>query len=173
MANDVTVESVELGKFLINMANINKIALNILDDLSEKALSEIQKNYTNSEYEPGEIMDFTKVGTETDKTVSMSGPQAIYSEFGTGTRGGLHPHPMKNNFKLNPYNSGRTIRAATSKVTEKSGIPAGTLYWTYKDPTGEIQYTQGIPAQMQVYKAGKTVINEMPAIVTKNLREVF
>ena len=118
-------------------------------------------------------MDFTKVGTETEKTVSMSGPQALYSEFGTGTRGGLHPHPMKNNFNLNPYNSGRTIRAASSKVTEKSGIPAGTLYWTYKDSEGNIQYTQGIPAQMQVYKAGKTVINEMPAIVTKNLKGVF
>lgn len=172
--NDVTIESEKLDNFLANITgNLDKAAEGVIEELADLALDEIQKNYSQSEYEPGEVMDFAKVGSSNDKTVKMMGPQAIYSEFGTGTRGEQYPHPIKDKFELNAYNSGRTIRSATSKVTEKSGIPVGTLYWTYKDAEGNIQYTQGIPAQMQVYKAGQKAISKIPSAIKNNLKGMF
>lgn len=172
--NGITIDSEKLDNVLQNITtNLESVTKNVIDDLAELALDEMQKNYAAAEYQPGEEMDFYKTGSDTEKTIAMSGPQAVYSEFGTGTQGGLHPHPKKNEYGLNPYNSGPTIRAATSKVNNEHGIPVGTLYWTYKDPSGEIQYTQGIPAQKEVYNAGQTVLNKMPSIIKKRLGEIF
>lgn len=169
-----SIDADEIENFLKNAsANLQRISTDIIDDLAEITLDEIQRNYSSAEYQPGETMDFSKTGSDVDKTVSMSGPQAWYSEFGTGTRGGLSPHPLKNNFGLNPYNSGRTIRAASSNVTQKTGIPEGTLYWTYKDADGEIQYTQGIPAQKEVYNAGMTVKSLLSATLLHHMEEIF
>lgn len=150
--------------------DIKKKCEQIIDELAERALTEIRNNYIQGEYQAGEEMDFVKTGSENEKTVSMVGPQAWYSEFGTGTHGEQHPHPLKQRFKLNPYNSGETIRKATKSVAEKTGIPEGELYWTYQDVNGEIQYTQGIPAQKQVYDAGQTIQKEIPEIVQKIMK---
>lgn len=175
MADDVTINSEELDKMLENVTNslVDK-GKEILDDLAELALDEMQKNYAKAEYQAGEEMNFIKKGTETEKIVAMTGPQAAYSEFGTGTRGGMHPHPKKNEYSLNPYNSGATIRAAKTLITTEDGsISPGTLYWTYKSPDGQIHYTQGIPAQKEVFDAGQTVIKQMPSIIKKRMEEIF
>lgn len=175
MANDVTVNSKELDKLLQNFTtHLQDKSKEIIDDLSELALKEMQDNYSKAEYQAGEYMDFSKTGSEHEKTVAMSGPQAAYSEFGTGTRGGIHPHPKKNEYSLNPYNSGPTIRPAKTLIhTEDGDIPPGTLYWTYKSEDGEIHYTQGIPAQKEVFDAGQTVIKKMPSIIKNRLEEIF
>lgn len=179
MAVDVEVESKKLDNFLENFdTKLEKACQNILDELAERSLKEIYNNYSKSEYQPGEEMDFAKVGSKNEKTVSMIGPQAWYSEFGTGTRGDMQQHPLKHRFGLKPYNSGDTIRAATKNVAQKekaqaAGITEGTLYWTYKDSNGEVQYTQGIPAQKQVYDAGQTIQKEMHDIVENYMKGLF
>lgn len=174
MAVNVEVESKELDNFLESFeSKLKRACQSTLDALADRALEEMQSNYSKAEYQAGEYMDFSKVGSQNEKSASMSGPQAWYSEFGTGTEGEMKPHPLKSRFGLNPYNSGKTIRKASAKVTEKSGIPEGELYWTYKDANGEIHYTQGIPAQKEVYDAGQTVHKEMPEIVEKYMKEVF
>lgn len=174
MASDVTIDSKKLDEFLENTtSHLESASKRIIDNLAELALKEMQENYSKAEYQAGETMDFGKTGTESSKRVFMGGPQAAYSEFGTGTQGAMHPHPRKNEFNLNPYNSGETIRPATPKVTEKTGIATGTLYWTYQDDSGEVHYTQGIPAQKEVYNAGKTAIKKMPKIIKEELKEMF
>lgn len=179
MADDVTINSEKLDNFLSNASNnVENISKKIIEELAELALSEMQNNYSKSEYRPSEYMDFSKTGTDTEKKVSMSGPQAVYSEFGTGTRGGMHPHPKKSDFDLNPYNSGSTIRSSSNiipsdKVAEQQDIPPGTLYWTFQGEDGQIYYTQGIPAQKQVYDAGRTVQKKISSVIKKNLKEMF
>lgn len=178
MATDMVVTSVEsdkLDKFLENVEeSLQQVSTDIIEDLANLAYEEIYKNYSKSEYQPGSSMDFLKTGSNTEKTVSMAGPQAWYSEFGTGTKGAVGAaHPLKRKFNLNPYNSGKTIRTASEKVSEKTGIPAGTLYWTYKDSNGEVQYTQGIPAGKQVYDAGQKVGKELESIVEKRVKEML
>lgn len=176
MANDVEVkvEADKLEEFLNNIgAKMQKASTGIIEDLANLALDKMQNNYSKAEYQAGEYMDFTKNGSDTEKTVSMAGPQAWYSEFGTGTYGEMQPHPLKGRFALNPYNSGKTIRPASDNVSAKTGIPAGGLYWTYKANDGQIYYTQGIPAQKEVYEAGQTVKKEIPEISIKHMKEMF
>lgn len=171
----VEVEADKLEEFLANIgAKMQKASNGIIEDLANLALSEIKDNYAKAEYgQAGEYMDFTKTGSDTEKTVSMVGPQAWYSEFGTGTYGEMQPHPLKGRFALNPYNSGETIRPASEDVSMKTGIPVGSLYWTYKADNGQVYYSQGIPAQKEVYDAGQTVQKEIPEISMKHMKEMF
>lgn len=154
-------------------SKLAKTEENIVGDLSNLALEEMQKNYENYDYKAESGMDFQITGTNTEKKVSMIGTQAIYTEFGTGTVGGMNSHPKKQNFNLKQYNSGETIRVATKSVAENHGIPEGTLYWTYTNESGETIYTQGIPAGKQVYDAAKTVRKQAREIAQKRIDEVF
>ena len=170
----VEVEADKLEEFLNNIGEkMQKASTGIIEDLANLALDEIQKNSSRAEYQPGITMDFLKTGSNTEKTVSMAGPQAWYSEFGTGTYGEMQPHPLKGRFALNPYNSGKTIRPASEKVSMLTGIPVGSLYWTYKADNGQVYYSQGIPAQKQVYNAGQTVQKKIPEISMKRMKEMF
>lgn len=171
---EIKVEADKLENFLNNIqTKMQKASTEIIEDLANLALDEIQSNYSKAQYQAGESMDFSKTGTDKEKTVSMSGPQAWYSEFGTGTQGQLQPHPLKDRFALNPYNSGPTIRPASEKVSAKTGIPTGSLYWTYEGSDGQIYYTQGIPAQKEVYDAGIAVKKKIPEVATKRVKEMF
>jgi hypothetical protein len=174
MADDITIDAEQLEDFLNNASKYIEWAAKVsIEQASEFTLDKMRGNYAASRYEPGDYMDFSKTGTDTEKEVCMSGPQAVYSEFGTGTEGAMQPHPMKGDFELNDYNSGRTIRTATDETAKKALIAPGTLYWTFKDDEGNLHYTQGIPAQKIVYNAGIEVKKQMPEIIEKNLRRIF
>lgn len=162
-----------LAKQMDNWADMmDKASKKIVEDLANYGLEKMQEIYVEaqSKYEDTTAMDFSITGTETEKTVSMSGPQALYDEFGTGTIGEQNPHPIKNAFGLNPYNSGPTIRRATSDI---EGINEGELYWTYKDEGGTVHYTQGIPAQKEGYDSLKATIKKAPEIVKKRMEETL
>lgn len=172
---EIEVEADKLEEFLSNISKkMQEASTGIIEDLANIALDEIQSNYSKAEYgQAGEYMDFLKTGSDTEKTVSMAGPQAWYSEFGTGTKGQMQPHPLKDKFGLNPYNSGPTIRPASEKVSMITDIPVGELYWTYKADNGQVYYTQGVPAQKQVYDAGQTVKDKIPEITIKRVKGMF
>lgn len=153
---------------------MNQVAEKSINETAEYGLKEIQKNYNAFPYTPMSPIDFFKTGSKLEKTVGMRGPQALYTEFGTGTEGALDPHPQKDEFGLNAYNSGKTIRPVTKDVHEITMIPEGELYWTYEDPeTGRIRYTQGIPAGKQVYLAYKSTVKKAPKIFKDNLERVL
>lgn len=154
---------------------LEQISDKLTDDIAEMGLEEMQKNYSSSQYQPSDGMGFAKTGSAKEKKISMIGTQAIYHEFGTGTMGEQSPHPQKDLFALNPYNSGRTIRRnnkANSTATQL-GIPMNALYWTYADENGWIHYTQGIPAQKIVFNANKTIKEKLPELCKKAVEEVL
>ena len=112
----------------------------------------------------------------------MVGTQAIYTEFGTGTEGQNSPHPQKQEFELNAYNSGEKIRRAerdihvkdvSTQLDEKTDINAGELYWVYLNESGQPIYTQGIPAQKIVYDAVKVTKKEFNRLAEKRLKEAL
>lgn len=147
----------------------------LTDDIAEVGLEEMQKNYSSSQYQPSDGMSFAKTGTAKEKKISMIGTQSIYHEFGTGTMGEQNPHPQKNLFALNPYNSGRTIRRNNKgdSTATQLGIPINGLYWTYADENGIKHYTQGIPAQKVVFNANKTIKEKLPELCKKAVEEVL
>ena len=154
---------------------LNKASKDITASIAEYTLSEIQKNYASSGVEDSTPMEFYELGSANEKVVGMRGQQAIYDEFGTGTKGALSPHPAKGQFSLNAYNSGPTIRTSKRDIITDTGdvIPEGVLYWTYKDENGNKKYTQGIPAQKEVYNAYQSASKKAESIAIKRLEKVF
>lgn len=154
---------------------LEKMGEKIIDEVAEIGLEEMRKNLASSQYETSDEISFSKVGTHKEKKISMIGTQAIYHEFGTGTMGEQNPHPQKEQFALNPYNSGRTIRRNTNATGTASmlGMPMNELYWTYIDENGWKHYTQGIPAQKIVFNADKTIKEKLPSICKKAVEEVL
>lgn len=168
-----TKELEQLGSEMNDWAEkIKKASINIVNDLAEYGSEKMQEIYQSAqnEYQDMSSMDFAITGSDTEKTVSMIGEQAIYDEFGTGTRGAESPHPIKSEFGLNEYNSGPTIRTAKTKI---NGIKPGDLYWTFKDEAGEIHYTQGVPAQKEGYDSFKATVKKAPEIIKKRMEETL
>jgi len=164
----------DLTKRLDNWAKMmDDAAKNIVDDLSKYSAKKMRNIHQQSSFKSSTPMQFKIEGTEYKKTVSMSGEQALYEEFGTGTMGAMNPHPIKNQFDLKPYNSGRTIRTVSKGVSEKTGLQEGTLYWTYKDEGGQTVYTQGIPAFKPGYDSYQATLNKTPSIIKKRMSEVI
>lgn len=90
--------------------------------------------------------------TEKGYTVIVEGPQVIYDEFGTGTEGLSNPHPTKNYYNLNGYNSGFYIK--TNKNGEK--------YWIYySEDIDRYVTSHGVPAGCFMYDALMKVSNEI------------
>ena len=79
--------------------------------------------------------------------VYLSGPNSVYDEFGTGEEGMNNPHPLHDEYGLNPYNSGPKIFYNQFAGRYQWFYPpmAGMPYFT---PSG---YTSGIPAGKQMY----------------------
>ena len=164
----------QLQKKLENWAEMmDKASKEIVSDIANYGLEEMQKIYNGSNFESSTPMDFGITGTDYEKQVFMSGEQALYCEFGTGTEGENRPHPIKSEFELNDYNSGKTIRPMSAELKAKKGIPIDGLYWTYKDSDGNIVYTQGIPAQKEGYDSLMNAIKKAPEIVKKRMEETL
>ena len=58
------------------------------------------------------------------------------------------------------------------KISSQTTIPIGGLYWTYKDVNGEIVFTQGTPAQREVYDSIDRTYEKSPEVIKKIMKEV-
>ena len=151
-----------------------KVNEEILSELATLGQNEIEKNRAAIPYTDGnDDYKVFKEKTKTGYSVGARGSQVLYDEFGTGTEGLNEPHPMKNDFNLKEYNSGKTIRSASIKMKPETGILPGELYWTYKGKDGNLVYTQGIPAGKEVFNAEQTVKRKKQEIVKKKVGEVL
>lgn len=96
--------------------------------------------------------------------IALRGEGAVYEEFGTGDEGANDPHPLKNNFALNPYNSGPTIRLDEFD----------RHYWIYKPMAGQPYFdeygkTHGIPAGKMMYNTSRHLRSIKDTIIEKEL----
>ena len=146
----------------------------IVEKIADFTETEIEKNLSATEFKDGndDVHTFKEI-EENKAKVGMRGSQVLYDEFGTGTQGETSPHPLKENFGLAGYNTGRKIRRASVKVNENTGIPIGAKYWTYKNKSGETVFTTGIPAGKQVFNAAQTLKNKKMEIVKQEVSDVL
>lgn len=152
----------KLIKIQNNLEEANK---NIINDMATLLEEQIKNNYASSPYTDGnDDVRFFKEKDDRKVIVGVKGGQVLYREFGTGTEGLNAPHPMKKNYKLNEYNTGRTI-----KVNSKNG----ELFWIYKDKSGQPVYTQGIPAGKEVYNAATILKGKKISIYKKRVGEAL
>lgn len=136
----------------------------IVDDMSEFVKKEVSRNLAATPYKDGNEDAEPYISKKGNNTkVGMHGTQVLYDEFGTGSKGQESPHPEKSKFGLNPYNSGKTI-----KINKK-----GELFWIYKNKSGELVKTNGIPAGKQVYNANIMLRGRKYQIIKKRVGEVI
>lgn len=152
----------DIGDVIKKLENLNKDLKNLDDKLIKEiaydGLTKLDMLYANTPYQP----NVSDIETHVDKTtlgytIVATGKDVVYEEFGTGDIGESNPHPEKNEYPLNDYNSGRTIRPA-NEYSSEHGITSGK-YWTYKKD-GTIYYTQGIPAGKQFFNVRNYIQEE-------------
>lgn len=156
--------------------NLSKEIPNVLEDLAKQTKEKAEEYYNNLPFKSNDKPTFRYEKTKNGYKVIAEGGSLLYDEFGTGDKGQASPHPEKNKFDLNDYNSGATIRPAKllSKTKQKETGIVGGLYWTYKDPvSGEIVYTQGIPAGMFMYHTDVWLRDNYKKIVKKKVDDVI
>ena len=141
-------------KFRLIQDNTEIATKYITKKLADKLESKIYENYDNwwAQLKPSDFPEehwiYTeKVERKSGVSVRVGGEQLLYDEFGTGDEGEKHPHPQKNKYGLNPYNSGEHI------VHSNNGN-----YWHYHNTK-----TKGMKAGRFVYDASREVIyNDTP-----------
>ena len=79
--------------------------------------------------------------------ILLTGNGAVYDEFGTGEQGSADPHPIKDFYGLNPYNSGPMVSTHVNIN--------GLHYWFAPHNSPQRMYpngyTEGIPSGKQMY----------------------
>ena len=105
-----------------------------------------------------------------DGSIAIQGKGAVYDEFGTGEEGASDPHPMKEQFGLNPYNSGPYVSTHINKN--------GRHYWFAprwsSDPWMYSNgYTEGVPSGKQMYKTLLYVRNIKDNIIKEEINKAI
>ena len=135
---------------LINKLQVLKSDLKKLPHEINKEIAEIGLEYLNNESantRTDHTIDINSIETdivETTKGYSIvaKGSEVLYAEFGTGEYGQDNPHPLKQEFDLNPYNSGPIVSTHINKN--------GRHYWFYDN-----QYSEGNASGKQMFNTSK------------------
>lgn len=153
------------------------------DDLEETVPGSIVKDLLDNGYAKAVELNAAapRSGTKTPKvkkdigegnhrSIILHGKDAVYDEFGTGEEGASDPHPTKDNFGLNPYNSGPFV--STHIDTN------GRHYWFYDKMEGmpyfyEDGLTYGIPSGKQMYNTLQYIRQIKDEIVSKHINEAL
>lgn len=170
--DETNIEDV-IKAFEYLLQNIEKYATE-----SEEKIIKESKNYLDKQYskrlKDDNISDISTRYEKIDDGYKLiaEGPDVIYEEFGTGDKGQDSPHPDKSKYNLDDYNSGITIRSVNKLSPEKKeehGLTSGK-YWTYKkDESGEVKYTQGVPAGKEMWNTRNYMINTIIPKANKEL----
>lgn len=135
---------------LMNKLQVLKDDLKKLPQKINKEIAEIGLEYLKNEYantHTDHTIDINSISTEIRETqkgysIVAKGSEVLYAEFGTGEYGQSDPHPRKQEFDLNPYNSGPIVSTHINKN--------GRHYWFYDN-----QYSEGNASGKQMFNTSK------------------
>lgn len=172
---DVSTSIERIDKTIENINNLRDEITDILpDDIVNAIVREgqiIANGYNRSAPKSGLVDNYTgKIQSkEGAGAIIMSGPNVIYDEFGTGEEGASQPHPLKNYYDLNPYNSGPFIfyNELAGRYQWRYGPMAGKPYFTN---TG---LTSGIPAGKMMYNTANDIRKIKNDIAAKKINKAI
>lgn len=160
----------DLKEYLLTFSDDLTVASElIVQDLTEEGALEaslINANAPKSGLTPSTVTHKYK---RQEGEISLVGENAVYDEFGTGDEGLWNPHPLKNDFGLNPYNSGPTIFYNQL---------AGRNQWFYRPMAGMPYFTSdgrtsGIPSGKQMYHALQHIRHIEQDTIKKHVNEAI
>ena len=124
--------------------DLNDLPKKITKEIADIGQDFLEDQYANTRTD--HTIDIDTISTEVVEKnngyqIVASGEELLYAEFGTGEEGLDNPHPRKQEFDLNPYNSGPTIRLNQA---------TGRHYWIYNGT-----YSEGNPSGKQMFNTSK------------------
>ncbi|HEX3038153.1 MAG TPA: hypothetical protein VHO94_04070 [Oscillospiraceae bacterium] len=140
---------------------VNAAPAKITEQLAEIGAEAIQQNIAGitdlDGNAPGVV---SKSASGSTATVSQTGSQIAYLEYGTGAQGATAPHPQASQVGWQ-YGSGKNIRQMKN----------GKAMWRYYDKLkGHYRITDGLPAQKQVFRAALTMRDSIAEVAKEALK---
>lgn len=160
---DLSVSSLDqlLSDIKAYQSKVNAAPDKITAQLAEIGANAIQQNIAGITDLDGNAPGTVSVDVRgAEATVSQSGDQVAYLEYGTGEQGAANKHPE---YKVAGwhYGSGKNIRRMKN----------GKLMWRYYDKLkGHWRITNGIPAQKQVLRAALTMRDNIVPVAKEALK---
>ena len=186
MATNIEVDETDIKNiikaFQDIVNNIDKEMNDTLKEIVTKGETYLDAQYVSRLKDPNisDISTSWKNKGDIFELIS-SGKDVIYEEFGTGDRGEESPHPVKDKYNLNAYNSGPYIRNVNDydensyiyDDLQEMGIVSGK-FWRYKKPGNDtLYYTQGVPAGQEMWDTRNYLINNViPKVISKRGHEL-
>lgn len=174
----VELNSKSIQETIKSLENIKKelrsLDVSISEELAKETLKQIENNYSQLPFEStNEEPSFRIDKSENKFKVIASSSGIIYEEFGTGDVGESKSHPKKSSYELRGYNTGHTIRDADGFSKAMAGITTGK-YWTFNNErTGELEFTQGIPAGKFMFSSSEWLKSNYKDIVKKKVADAL
>lgn len=114
-----------------------------------KEIAELGRGYLDGEYsqaQTDQTIDVSTINTnvlkiENGYQIQASGEDVLYEEFGTGEYGKDSPHPEKEKYNLNDYNSGPFVSTHVNKY--------GRHYWYHNG------YSEGNASGAEMYNTAR------------------
>lgn len=143
-------------------SDINKSSEKIVSDLVDYGVNEATLAFNSVANKDGNS-DYRVYGEKQYNSgkILASGTNLLYLEFGTGTLGFNDPHPLKSNYNLKAYNSGKKIH--------KSKSHSDKLGWYTPDGI----WTEGIPSGKQMYNTSLKLKNKISEISRERIGDVI
>ena len=138
----------DLNSFIKNLQTLEKNIKQLPDEICKEAAN-LGKEYLEEEYSqatPDQTIDISNRQISVEKTdkgyqLLAKGKELVYEEFGTGEEGKSYPHPEKNKYPLNDYNSGPVVSKNINKY--------GRHYWYYNG------YSEGNPSGAEMFNTAR------------------
>ena len=160
----------DLREYLTSFSeNLNTAAELIVQDLTEEGALEASLANANAPRSGLTPSIVTHKYKRLNGVIALTGKNAVYDEFGTGDEGLWDPHPLKDDYGLNPYNSGPTIFYNQF---------AGRYQWFYRPMAGMPYFTadgrtSGIPSGKQMYYALQHIRNIEQEVISNRVNEAI
>lgn len=159
----VGLSSSSIQEAIDKLNNLKKGISNLENEIPRELADMTAKKITQYYSQKGFSSDDTPViGVDkTDKGYKayITGRSVIYDEFGTGENGKDNPHPEKDKYPLNDYNSGPVV---STHINEN-----GRHYWYYKG------YTEGNRAGLFMYNSSIWLRDNYKKIIKKKVDDML
>lgn len=142
---------IDVGDINSLIKDLKKLSQNVkrLPDEVCREIAELGKEFLDDEYsqaQTDQTIDVSTINTNVLKVengyqIQASGKDVLYEEFGTGEYGKASPHPEKEKYNLNDYNSGPFVSKNINKY--------GRHYWYHKG------YSEGNASGAEMYNTAR------------------
>lgn len=144
----VTLDTKDINSLIKSLktlsSDVKKLPREVCRDVALLGKEFLDEEYAQAQTD--QTIDVSSINTSIKRLsngyqIKASGKDVIYQEFGTGEHGKASPHPEKNKYPLNDYNSGEFVKNHINKY--------GRHYWYYKG------YSEGNPSGAEMYNTSR------------------